>query len=78
MRRDPGVLRRGFDVRRDEACDDAGDVVSRDADVFELPVVETMERRCRLAAMPTLHCAGDEIRYCRAKTRATGRCWMGS
>jgi len=72
MRRDPGVLRRGLDVRGNEACDDAGDVVSRDADVFQLPVVEAMERRCRLAAMPTLRRAGDEIRYCRAKTRATG------
>jgi hypothetical protein len=37
-----------------------------------------MERRCRLAAMPTLHCAGDEIRYCRAIPRATGWCWMDS
>lgn len=72
MRRDPGVLRRGLDVRRDETCDDAGDVVSRDPDVFQLPVVEAMERRGRLAAMPTLRRAGDEIRYCRAKTRATG------
>ena len=72
MRRDPGILCRGLDVRRDEACHDAGDVVPRDADVLQLPVVEAMERCCRLAALPTLRRPEDEIRYCRAKTRATG------
>lgn len=72
MRRDPGILYRRLYVRGGETCHDAGDVVPRDADVFQLPIIEAMERCCRLAAMPTLRRAGDEIRYCRAKARATG------
>jgi len=72
MRRYPGISCRGFDVRGDQPCHDTGDVVPRDADVFELSVVETMERCCRLTAVPTLRRAGDEIHDCRAQTRATG------
>lgn len=67
MRRDPVILCRGLDVRRDEACHDVGDVVPRDADVFQLPVVEAMERCCRLAAMPALDGTGNETCHGRAK-----------
>ena len=68
MRRDPGILCRGLDVRRDETCDDMGDVVPSDADVFQLPVVEAVKRSGRLAAVPALHRAGEKTRQSRAKT----------
>ena len=68
MRRDPGILCRGLDVRRDETCHDVGDVVPRDADVFKLPVVKAVKRGGRLAAVPALHRAGEETRQSRAKT----------
>ena len=68
MRRDPGILCCGLDVRRDETCDDMGDVVPRDADVFQLPVVEAVKCGGRLAAMPALDGTGKETCHGRAKT----------
>ena len=68
MRRDPGILCCGLEVRRDETSDDMGDVVPRDADVFQLPVVKAVKRGCRLAAVPAFHRAGEDTRQSRAKT----------
>lgn len=69
MRRDPGILCRGLDVRGDETCHDVRDVVPRDADVFQLPVVKAMKRGGGLAAMPALDGTGNETCRRRAKTR---------
>ena len=72
MRRDPGILCRGLDVRGDETCHDAGDVVPRDADVFQLPVVEAMKRGGRLAAMPALRSARETRPATVARKPGTG------
>ena len=68
MRRNPGILCCGLDVRTDETCDDVGYVVPRDADVFQLPVVEAVKLSGRATVVPALHRAGEETRQSRAKT----------
>ena len=74
---DPGILCRGLDVRGDETCNDAGDIVPRDADVFQLPVVEATKRSGGLAAVPALHHAGGQTCHGPSETGTKNRCGAG-